>query len=69
LQKTVEKYAGKLKMILLVQDSLKELKMQLRISGTPTFMLLRKGKEVNRILGVVDEEELAHFLDEYVSAE
>jgi thioredoxin-like negative regulator of GroEL len=67
VRKTAEKYSGPLKMVLLTQDALEKLKTQLQISGTPTFLLMRKGREVNRILGVVDEEGLTRFLSEYIS--
>lgn len=68
LQYIAERYEKEIKVGLLAQDSLEICKKKLRIIGTPTFLLMKEGKEIGRVLGVSDQETLTHLLDRYLSA-
>jgi thioredoxin-like negative regulator of GroEL len=69
LQDIAEQYGSKLKVGLLAQDSMETFKKRLRIAGTPTFLLMMKGKEINRILGVSDREVLTELIDKHLHAD
>ena len=62
VEKTTRKYHQKLKVVLLKEDFIEAFKEQYQIVGTPTFLILVKGKEKKRLLGVIDEKTLADFI-------
>jgi thioredoxin-like negative regulator of GroEL len=68
LQDIAKKYGRELKVGLLAQDSMKTFKERLRIVGTPTFLLMIEGKEINRILGVSDRKVLTELIDKHLPA-
>ena len=68
LREIAEKYEKVIKVGLLAQDSVEICKKKLQIIGTPTFLLMKEGKEIGRVLGVSDQETLTHLLDRYLSA-
>ena len=68
LKAVAERYEKELKVCLLVQDSMEIFKKRLQIIGTPSFLLMREGKEINRILGVSDQEALTNLIYQHLSA-
>jgi hypothetical protein len=61
-RKIVEEVAGlyreKLKVVLPEEAFLATFKRDFKVTGTPTFLILRRGVEIGRILGVTDREPL-----------
>jgi thioredoxin-like negative regulator of GroEL len=68
LENVAARYEKELKVGLLAPDSIEIFKKRLQIIGTPTFLLMREGQEINRILGVSDEKTLTSLIDQYISA-
>ena len=68
LKDVTERYEKELKVGLLAQDSMEIFKKRLLIIGTPTFLLMREGKEIIRILGVSDQGTLTTLIDQHLSA-
>ncbi len=66
LQNIAQKYEKELKVGLLAQDSTEIFKKRLQIIGTPTFLLMMEGKEINRILGVSDREALINLINQHL---
>ncbi|MEW6442937.1 MAG: thioredoxin family protein [bacterium] len=62
LKSLSEAYAGALKICLLKEDFLAAFHEKLGVIGTPTFIVLKGGMKVGRILGQVNENRLAAFL-------
>ena len=67
LQHIAERYEKEIKIGLLAQDSMEICKKKLQIIGTPTFLLMKEGKEIGRVLGVSDQKTLTLLLDRYLS--
>jgi len=64
VQNVGKKFEKELKVGLVAQDSLEIFKKRLQISGTPTYLLMREGQEISRVLGVSDEETLTHLINQ-----
>lgn len=69
LQDVARRYEKEIKVGLLAQDSMEICMRKLQIIGTPTFLLMTKGKEVGRILGRSDQETLTHFILRHLPAD
>lgn len=69
LENVAQTYEKELKVGLLAQDSTEIFKRKLNIAGTPTLLLMRAGREINRILGVTDLETLIALLDRHLLSE
>lgn len=69
LQQISRRFGKEINMCLLAQDSMEICRRQLQISGTPTFILMKDGEEISRILGVTDEKTLTMLLDRCLSAQ
>ncbi|MDD4241319.1 MAG: thioredoxin family protein [Smithellaceae bacterium] len=67
LREIAEKYEKVIKVGLLAQDSVEICKKKLKIIGTPTFLLMKEGREIDRILGVTDKEALTHLIERHLS--
>ena len=67
LQDIARRYEKEIKVGLLAHDSLEICKKKLQIVGTPTFLLMKEGREIDRILGVSDKETLTHLIDRHLS--
>jgi thioredoxin-like negative regulator of GroEL len=67
LENVAVKYKDELKVGLLAQDSVEIFKRRLQIIGTPTFLLIREGIEIGRILGLSDQGTLTNFIDQHLS--
>ena len=61
-RKIVEEIAGlyheKLKVVIPEEAFLTTFKRDFKVTGTPTFLILRRGVEIARLLGVTDREPL-----------
>jgi thioredoxin-like negative regulator of GroEL len=68
LKTVAQRYEEELKVGLLAQDSTERFKKRLQISGTPTFLLMKEGREIGRILGIIDQESLTTLIDQHLSA-
>jgi hypothetical protein len=44
------------------EEFIEPFKKQYGIGGTPTFLILAKGKEIRRMLGLADSETLGDFI-------
>lgn len=62
-----EEFQKDLKVGVLAEESIELFKKRLRIIGSPTFLLLAEGREVNRILGVADKKTLTDLIDKHLS--
>jgi thioredoxin-like negative regulator of GroEL len=60
-------YAGELKVVLPDEDSVEAFKKAFSMAGTPTFLILREGKEVFRMLGLADLAAARKFVDRVLS--
>lgn len=64
---TIEKlagiYADDLKIMLPEESSLEAFKKDLAVVGTPTILILNRGREIFRILGLTDMDVLQRFID------
>jgi len=69
LQDIARRFAKEIKVGLLAQDSMEICKRKLQIIGTPTFLLMKNGGEVGRILGRADQETLTHFIVRHLPAD
>ncbi len=58
VEEVAELYREKLKVVLPEEAFLATFKRDFKVTGTPTFLILRKGVEIGRILGVTDREPL-----------
>ncbi len=61
------KYSGELKVGVLEEESIDAFKKKFNVMGTPTFLILEKGKEKGRTLGLADEETLTELLGQFFS--
>ena len=61
------KYQGKMKMGKLNVDDYPQIAAQFRIMNIPTLLLVKGGKEVDRIVGVVPKEELIRRIEKVIS--
>jgi thioredoxin-like negative regulator of GroEL len=55
-------YNQTLKVGVLDEEFIEPFKKQYGIGGTPTFLILAKGKEIRRMLGLADSETLGDFI-------
>ncbi|MBU0629517.1 MAG: thioredoxin [Candidatus Margulisbacteria bacterium] len=58
LEKTAEKYKGKMKVVKLNTEENKEIADQHQVMSIPSMIMFAKGEEVGRIAGVMDENRL-----------
>lgn len=58
LEKTAEKYAGKLKIVKVNAEENKEIADKYQIMSIPSMVMFAKGEEVGRISGFMDEDRL-----------
>jgi thioredoxin-like negative regulator of GroEL len=65
LEAVAETYGQALKVGLLEDEFMERFRLDLGIRGTPTFLLLVKGKERGRMLGLADQQSLTHFISEF----
>lgn len=64
VENIARRYLNKLKVVLLDEHSMEASKKDLGIAGTPTFLILKKGKEISRLLGMSDLALLRKFIDQ-----
>ncbi len=62
IESVSEAYAGALKSCLLEDGLIAALEKRLGVRGTPTFLVLKEGIEIDRMLGKANRETLAAFL-------
>lgn len=55
---TVAKYEAPIKIALLDESFIGSFKKKYRVPGTPTYLILKEGKEISRSLGLTDEQML-----------
>lgn len=55
-------YRDKLKVVLLEEAFIEVFKSNLRIAGTPTFIMMKRGEEIARVLGITDREALIEII-------
>jgi len=58
----VVKYVGPLKIGLLDESFIGPFRKRYGVPGTPTFLILHKGREKGRLLGLADEQMLGAFI-------
>lgn len=63
LEAASRKYADKVRCLMYNQRTLEAGMRHYVVSGTPSYLLFHKGGEVDRLIGVSDEETLDSFLD------
>ncbi len=56
-------YQNELKVVLPEGDAIEAFKRDFSIAGTPTFLILKKGKELFRMLGLADLADVRKFVD------
>lgn len=56
------RYGGELIVGVLDENSIEAFKRNYRFAGTPTFLILVKGKERGRMLGLADQETLMELI-------
>jgi len=70
-RRIIEEVAGmfreELKVVLAEESCIEVFKRDFHISGTPTFLILCRGIEMARILGVTDRESLIRIIRENVT--
>lgn len=59
---TVSKYEGSIKIALLDESFIGPFKKKYAVPGTPTYLILMKGKEISRSLGLTDEQMLMSLI-------
>jgi hypothetical protein len=67
LQNVAERYEKEIKVGLLEQDSMEIFKKKLQFIGSPTFLLMLEGKEISRILGIIDQEALTDLIGKHLT--
>ncbi len=67
LECIASKYSGELKVGVLEEESIEAFKRNYNVIGTPTFLVLVKGEERARTLGLANEETLAGLLGQFFS--
>lgn len=60
----VSKYRWPLIIGLLDESFVGSFKKKYQVAGTPTFMIIKEGKEISRLLGLADEYMLAKMIQE-----
>lgn len=63
LSNVAGEYRKRLKVGLLAQDTLEICKKKLQITGSPTFILMKGGREISRVLGISDQAMLVHLIE------
>ena len=63
-----KKYHQDLVVGLPAEESMETFKKKFSIIGTPTFLLMRQGVEVNRLYGVTDHKTITHFIEQHLKA-
>ncbi|GAB7023377.1 YbbN family protein [Salidesulfovibrio brasiliensis] len=63
LEAASRKYADRVRCIMYTQRNLETGMRHYVVSGTPSYLLFHRGGEVDRLIGVSDEETLDSFLD------
>lgn len=63
IEEIAKRHGKELKVCLLEEDYIATFKEQYRVVGTPTFLVLVRGKERKRLLGFVDEQTLSSFVE------
>ena len=62
VESTAKKFEGKAKVGKINVDEEPALAMQFGVSGIPTLLVFKDGKEVNRSVGYIQENEIADLL-------
>ncbi len=62
VERIAKRCGQKLKVCLLEEGFIRPFQERYGVFGTPTFLILVKGEERNRLLGLADEETLMHFI-------
>lgn len=61
LEKAAEKLKGKVLVALLDIDESQKIAAEFQVTSVPTLVLIKDGKEVNRMLGLKDADALVEF--------
>ena len=59
------RFKGSVKAACMNEDALVSFKNHFSIRGTPTYLLLRKGREVNRFIGLATEDSLVRLIESH----
>ena len=59
-------YQKELSVGVLAEESIELFKKKLNIIGSPTFLMMVEGKEVDRILGLIDKKTLTDLIDKHL---
>lgn len=62
VMETAAKYGGRLKVGLVDESFIGMFKKRYHVLGTPTFLILEQGREINRSLGLADEQMLTALI-------
>jgi thioredoxin 1 len=61
-----QKYAGKLKVGKLNVDDAQEIAAKFSVQNIPTLLIMKNGKEVERVVGFTPPDALAEVIDKHV---
>jgi thioredoxin-like negative regulator of GroEL len=65
MEDIAEKYSNEVKVCVLQEETIEAFKKNYNILGTPTFLIIREGKERGRMLGLADKETLIKLLTDF----
>ena len=65
MEDIAERYINELKVCVLQEETIEPFKKSYSILGTPTFLIMREGKERRRMLGLADQETLINLISNF----
>jgi thioredoxin 2 len=66
LERLAQRHAGKLKVVKLNIDGAPEIAGRYEVQGIPLLVLIRDGREVDRLVGAVPERDIEAWLQRHV---
>jgi len=60
-------HAGHLKVVKLNTDEAPQIAARYQVQGIPLLVLIRQGRELDRMVGAVPEPQLRHWLDQHLA--
>jgi len=66
LEELAAERLAEIKTGLIREDFIEPFRKNYGVKGTPTFLVLKKGQEVGRLLGVAERSTLSRWLDEII---
>ena len=66
IEEIARRYSEALKVVLPDEAFIEVFKRDLHITGTPTILILNRGKEISRVLGITDDRSLNEIILEAI---